>query len=441
MLTKADNASHRLGHVEIQREVYENGAVLLSNQVRESETIAISGTIKAGAICDQPGKFGTAELASRLLSRGTRSMSGAQISQKIEEAGATLSFDNRDESVGFTSRCYTGVLGEVLAILGECLMHPTFPENEIALAKNEIIAEIKAEEDDTRSMASRRLAEMVFGRNAPYGRDTLGRPDELKEISAAELADFHEENYSPSKLIIAITGGYDFDALRTEIERVFSNWGKKGSGKLPYYAETEIRPGNTIISMKHKTQVDLAFGTRSVPRSSHDYYPLNLGNLILGRLGLYGRLGKNVREERGLAYYSFSTLQSKLFSGLFAVFAGVNPSNLIEAREAILDEVRKIATEPISPQELETAKRNSLGALSISLDTSIERVAILHDIEYHNLGLDYLERIPSILEHVSSEEILTSFQKYVDVDQLSSVMAGPVSEEILQKLPSSASSI
>lgn len=426
-----------LATVNLRREVFENGITFLSNEVRESETVAISGSIKAGTMRDSPGSFGGAELVSRLLMRGTKSLSGAQISQRIEGSGATLSFENRDESVNFSGRCYYGVLDLVLEIIGGCLMTPTFPEKELVLVKNEVLSEIKAEEDDTRSTAYRRLAELVFGRDEIYGRNPLGTPEELKLLKSEDLVRFHQDNYSPHGLIIAMTGGYKFDSARSSLDRIFSRWSGEGKNKI-YNNETleRIRPKTSAVKMKHKTQVDLAMGTKAVPRSSRDYYPLNLGNLILGRLGLYGRLGKNIREERGLAYYSFSTLQAKLFSGIFAVFAGVNPSNVEKAAEGIFEEISKIDSEPIPQKELETVKRNSLGSLSISLDTSVERVNVLHDIEYNGLGLDYLERYPAILEHISSEEILSSFQKYVKLDQLSVGASGPIDDGRLAMISS-----
>ncbi len=430
----SEEKTKKFGGLEMKRELFENGIALLSNAVGESETVAISGSIKADTICEQSGASGTAELVSRLLMRGTRALSAGQISQKIEEAGATLSFENRDESVNFSSRCYYGVLDDVLEIIGECLMKPSFPDNEITLARNEILSEIKAEEDDTRSTAYRRLMELVFGRETPYGRDPLGRPEELKRLRSEDLARFHRENYVPDRLVIAMTGGYDFDLVRTKIDKIFSGWKNAGSDKFSYRETGDVPPSSSAVEMKHKTQVDLAIGTKAVSRSSPDYYPLNLGNLVLGRLGLYGRLGKNVREDRGLAYYSFSTLQSRLFSGFFAAFAGVNPSNVSKAIEGIFEELTKITSEPIPQKELETAKKNSLGSLSISLDTSVERVAILHDIEYNGLGLDYLERYPAILDRISSEEILGCFQKYVKLDRMSMVAAGPVDDRALVPL-------
>ena len=186
--------------------------------------------------------------------------------------------------------------------------------------------------------------------------------------------------------------------------------------------------------MNHKSQVDLALGTIGVPRASPQYYSLNLGNLILGRLGLYGRLGKNVREEKGVAYYSYSILQAKLYGGQFGIFAGVNPKNVEKALLGIVQEVDRITAESISGKELETAKRNLLGSLLLSLDTSAERVGILHDIAYFNLGLDYLERYPSILGAVTSDQVLKDCTQFMSLDHLSLVAAGPWQDSQL-KLP------
>ena len=221
--------------------------------------------------------------------------------------------------------------------------------------------------------------------------------------------------------------------MREKLESIFSNWNSGKKSKKISYHETETNsPEISAVDLKHKSQVDLAIGTKAVPRSSQYYYSLNLGNLVLGRLGLYGRLGKNIREDRGLAYYCFSALQAKLYSGFFGIFAGVNPANLDKAVEGIMEEITKITTQSITEKELETAKRNLIGSLSISLDTSSERVGIIHDIEYYNLGLDYLERYPGILEGISGEEILRSFQKFASPDKLSMVAAGPVENKNLR---------
>src|ERR1700730_14946959 len=119
--------------IELNQVKLQNGLTLVSNEVQYSETVAISGSIKSGAICDTAGSFGAAELVARLLTRGTSKKSASEISQSIEELGATLSFENRDETVSFSARCYYGVLDQILDLISECLTEPSFPENEVSL--------------------------------------------------------------------------------------------------------------------------------------------------------------------------------------------------------------------------------------------------------------------------------------------------------------------
>lgn len=413
-------------YVETKREKYENGLVVVSNETTDTETVAISGSIRAGAIFDEEGKFGAAELTSKLLTRGTKAHTAGEVSQIIEEAGATLQFTNRDESVSFSGRCYQGALGDLFGVIRECLMDPVFPEEEVERARAEIISEIKSDQDDTRATSYKRLMQLLYGKNEPYGRDPLGREDDLEQLTRQDLKLFHEKNYSPSGMVLAVTGKYSFGDLKTLIERLFSGWPREDSSGRAYSEPDPFGAQIFLEEMGHKSQVDLALGAKAVPRESSSFYPLTLGNLVLGRMGLYGRLGKNVRDEKGLAYYCFSSLQAKLYSGNIGIYAGVNPKNIEKAIEGVAQEILRISSEVISEKEIETAKKNLVGALSVSLDTSFERVNLLHDIEYYNLGLDYIERYPAILSGINSSAVLREFQRYLDPDKISLAASGPI---------------
>jgi zinc protease len=406
--------------------------VLLGNEDQSIDSVAIAGSLRAGAVCDHVGKLGSAELTSRLLSRGTRNRPAHEISQMIEELGATLQFSNYDEVVSFTGRCYSGALRDLLNIISICLKEPSFPEEEMEKARGEILAEIKAEEDETRSVAFRELLGLIYGKEAPYGRDTLGKTEDLMRLTPDDLRQFYGKNYNPSTAIFAITGNFDFDLVRGDMQRLFSDWEDFASEKLaePGFAKSGVK----TVRMAHKSQVDIALGSGAVLRSSPSYYSLSLGNLVLGRMGLYGRLGQSVREEKGLAYYSFSLLQAKLNSGYLAIMAGVNPKNVETAVEAIGREIEKITSSEISEEELANAKKNAAGSLSISLDASSERVGVMHDIEYFGLGPDYLERYPSILQSVEREDVLKVFSSTLKPESISLAVAGPISGREI-KLP------
>ncbi len=183
------------------------------------------------------------------------------------------------------------------------------------------------------------------------------------------------------------------------------------------------------ISMSYKSQADIAMGFRTVSRKSSEFYPFALGNLILGQIGLYGRLGKNVREEKVLAYYSFSSLVAKTHAGHIALYSGVNPKNVQAAIEGISDEIVRIQGEPIGEEELANGKRNAIGSLSISLDTSFERVGTIHEMEYYSLGGSrYFEEYEEKIDGVTAEDIRGEFSKYADASRIFMAVVGPLKE-------------
>lgn len=421
--------------IEIKSQTLDNGLVFSGNESMETDSIALTGSIKAGAIYDKLGKFGTAEFVSRLLTRGTRSnVTSPALSERIEAMGATVQFTNEDERVRFRARCHSSNIREMIKILAECLMTPLFSPDQVELTKAEIISNIEEERDDTRTIAHRQLMSLVYGEGKPFGRNSMGEVKDIKTISREDILNFYNENYAPNTTLIVATGRFVFSDLLSQIDRELGNWNAKSKANPVVSPENISSYGIAgvpkIISMNYKNQVDIAIGMRGVARKSDQYYALSLGNLLLGQIGLYGRLGKNVREEKGVAYYSFSSLVARSLSGHIAIYAGVNPKNTNTAIEGIAEELSRIQFEEIAEEEMTTGKRNALGSLSISLDTSFERVGIVHEIEYYDLGgSKYFEEFENRITSVTSGQVLKAFAEFASPSHMSMALAGPVQND------------
>lgn len=420
-----------ISSIELLHTTLSNGIRIIANPNSSGASVALTGSIKAGTMFDPPFGYGTAELVSRLLVRGTRKHSGDTISQRIEETGATLEFSNYDEIVSFSGRCHVDHLSRLLEIASDCIIEPSFIDEEVRKTKAEIFSDLEAERDETRTMAYKGLMELEYGRDKPYGKNSLGVFEDVERLNSEHARKFHEEYYNPNSMILAATGRFDFDYLVSQVESAFGSWNKNSDRTRIEFGEIDTpKPSTRSIRMDHKSQVDVALGARAVPRKSKEFYPLNLGNLMLGRIGLYGRLGKSVRDEKGLAYYCYSILSAKLFAGHIAVLAGVNPKNLDSALQEILKQIAKMSSEPLTKDEVERGKKNLRGALSIALESSVERVNLMHEIEYHSLGLDFFEKYPTLIESVTAEESLESFATYFKTRDVSIVVAGPVGEKV-----------
>ncbi len=406
------------------RSVLDNGAVLVSQALPSNPFIAFRGSVPAGTAAEGEDR-GVAEFASRLLLGGTRRTSAAKLSDRLEGIGATLEFHNSQELLVFSGRCTRETVAETIRILVECLDQPAFPAREVERVRGELLNDLRIEDDDPRQRAFRELAGIVFPKDHPYGRDPKGGAERIRRIRRPDLAAYQEAHVGPDGLILAITGDVDRhlieSAVATPLARFRGDAEPTRTPPPPLY-----KPRSAAIPMPHKSQADIVVGAPAVPRRHEDYYALLLANLLFGRIGLFGRLGKNLRDEQGLAYYAFSSLDARSVGGMWSINVGVNPSNLTRAVEGIRVEMDRLRSEPFSGQEVADGKDNQVGSLVVSLERNAEVAAELHRMEHYGLGMDFLERYGELIQSLSDGLVREIAAKYFDPAVSSMVLAGPI---------------
>ena len=183
---------------------------------------------------------------------------------------------------------------------------------------------------------------------------------------------------------------------------------------------------NTVFKfVQGKTQNDIVLGFPSLRRRDPDYYAFDLMNLLLGRIGLMGRLGKTVRDEQGLAYYAGSSFEAGLGAGPWAVRAGVNPENVQKAIDSIKHEIERMRTEPIPEAELEGGKRYMTGVQPLRLETSDGISRAILEMELYNLGFDYISRFPSIINALTPQSVADVANEHLSSENYVAAIAGP----------------
>ncbi len=406
------------------RSVLDNGAVLVSQALPSNPFIAFRGSVPAGMAAEGPD-HGVAEFASRLLLGGTRRTAAAKLSDRLEGIGATLEFHNSLELLVFSGRCTRDTAEETIRILVECLAQPAFPPKEVERVRGELLNDERIEQDDPRQRAYRELARIVFPRGHPYGRDPKGGAERIRQIKRADLVAFHEAHVGPEGLILAITGDVDRRLIESAVATPLARF-HGGAEPVRPPLPPPYKPRTAAIPMPHKSQADIIVGAPAVPRRDREYYPLLLANLLFGRIGLFGRLGRQLRDELGLAYYAFSSLDARSVGGMWSISVGVNPSNLTRAVEGIRGEMARLRSEPFATQEINDGKDNQVGSLVVSLERNAEVAAELHRMEHYGLGMDFLERYAEIIQGLSDDGIRAAAAKYFDPAVSSMVLAGPI---------------
>jgi zinc protease len=228
-------------------------------------------------------------------------------------------------------------------------------------------------------------------------------------------------------MVLAVVGAVRAEAARAAVEQALGNWVHPGQVLPPKVAEasplTTLRREDKTLA--GKSQCDLVLGVPGPARTDPDYLPAALGNSVLGRFGLYGRVGDAVRENAGLAYYAYSSLSGGHGPGPWSVVAGVNPANVERAVELIRGEIGRFVTRRVSAAELQENQAHFIGRLPLQLEANEGVAGSLVNIEQFDLGLDYYLEYPGRVAAITREAILAAARRFLSPDRLAIAVAGP----------------
>jgi len=402
-----------------------NGIVVLARANYHSPSVSISGYLPAGSLFDRDATLGLADFTASALMRGTNTYTFTEMYEKLEAVGAGLGFSGGTHTTGFSGRSLVEDLPMLLSLLADTLRYPTFPAKQVEKLRAALLTNLDLQMQDSRDRAGLAFDEVVYP-NHPYGRPDEGWPETVQRIRRGDLRNFHRKHYGPRGLVIAMVGGVDPERATEMVETALGDWHNPGQPEPPILPEWQplIERRDVRILMPDKHQTDLMIGTAGPRRASEDFLPAAIGNHILGVFGLMGRLGEVLREQAGLAYYVYSSLGSSTGPGAWLAAAGVDPKDVSRAIDMILGEIHRFVTEMVSQEELEDVQSNLIGSQPLSLESNIGVASLLLHLERHQLGLDYLQRYPGLVNAVTPEQILAAASRYLQPDRLAVVAAG-----------------
>jgi zinc protease len=417
------------GPESIHRYILDNGITVLVYENFAAESVVIDGLVRAGALGEPVEKSGLASFTAEMLMRGTEKRSFDDIYEAIESIGADLDFSSGRHVTEFSTRSLAEDLDLMLDLLAESLRRPTFPTEQIEPVQGETMASLHIRANDTRYRAGRAFREMLYP-DHPYGRGIDGTLETVAAMTAEDMTDFHRRYYGTEGMIITLVGAVKHQDALEKVKAAFGDW-QPAHEQLPPLPDVE-RPAETLrthVDMPEKTQSDIILGLPGPLRSAPDYLEASMANTVLGVFGMMGRLGQNVRESQGLAYYVYSRLQGGLGAAPWFVSTGVSPDKVQQAIDSILVEVDRIINEPIPEEELADSQAYRTGTLPVSLETNDGLATIISDIELYDLGLDYLQKLPDKINAMTPETVQAAAKKYLSTEQIAVAVAGPMKKE------------
>jgi zinc protease len=414
------------GPDDIQREELANGIVVLARENFASPSIVFSGYLPAGGLFDPEGKEGLAGLTASALMRGTQKREFNEIYQSIESIGASLSIGAGTHFASFRGKSLAADLPLLLDLLAESLQFPSFPQANVEQLRAEKLTGISLRDQNTRARADMAFDELTYA-DHPYRRASDGYRETVSELTPEDLRQFHQAHFGPGGLVISIVGAIKRQEAVAAVEAALGGW-QAGAAAAVLDIPDAKAPAKLLrqnIAMTDKTQADIVLGAPGPRRAHPQYLAASLGNNVLGRFGLMGRLGDSIREQAGLAYYAYSSLGGGLGPSPWRVMAGVNPENVEKAIDLSRQELRRFTQELVTEQELFDVQSNYIGRLPLQLEANEGVAGSLIHVERHGLGLDYYRRYPGLIEAVTRESILQVASEFLHPDHLAVAVAGP----------------
>lgn len=403
-----------------------NGITVLVYENHASPSVVVRGHLRAGSLFDPPNQLGLAAFTADTVERGTTSRSFQDIAIATEDVGASVGLGAGVHLAGFYAKGLSEDLKLLLDILSDILLHPTFPRGEIEKVRGEILTSIREREDSTQAMAHLAFRRLAFP-NHPYGRDSLGTLESITAIRRKDLLGFYQRYYRPEGMQVAVVGDVKAASAVASIKKALGAW--RVAGAPPAFVIPPAKPLKKIqrarVKMKAKVQSDIVLGAPALPRTHPDFLAAEMADVVIGEFGMMGRMGDNVRDRLGLAYYARTQLESAPGPGAWTAYAGVNPQNIEKALEAMLFEMKRLKTEPVAASELDDAKDYVTGSQPLRLESNDGLAGVMLDMEFYGLGLDYLQRLPGLVRAITPEQVQAAAQKYLSTENYALAVAGP----------------
>ena len=410
----------------IQRREYPNGMIVLVKENFSSPVVVIDGVLNFGSVDVMRKQAGLASFTADLVMRGTQRRTFQQIYEEIESVGASVDVSAGLNRSGFGSKSLADDLPRVIDILADVLQHPTFPEVEIEKVRGEILTDLEERTNDTQRMASLTFRELLYPASHPYSISGSGYVETVTPLKRDDLERFYREHVGAQGMITTIVGAVKAEDAFRMWEDAFGNWAGAVSQRAPLPDAPRLtQPRRKAVTVAGKTQSDLVLGFVGPARAAPDFMSAALCNSILGRFGLYGRLGEKVREKGGMAYYSYSSLEGGLGPGAWSVVAGVKPSNVDRAVSLIQGEIKRICDTKAPAKELADNKAFITGSLPLRLETNDGVADQITNMEMYGLGLDYLQKYVGMIDAITAAQVRSAAQAYLDADAYALAVAGP----------------
>ena len=407
------------------------GAKAYLVQTKALPMVDIEVSIDAGDRYDPAGKNGLADMTASLMNYGARGNKGvlteAQIADEIADLGANIGLSVGDERAVLRIRSLSrqDLRERAVQLAATMLSAPTYDPKIVEREKQRTITNLREAETKPEFVLDKRFKKLVYGSYPLANTPTV---KSVAAVSAADLVQFHKQFYRGDRMIVSIVGDVDRAQANQIVQALLNQIPESGApiAKLPELVRSPVEPldQREIQIPFDSQQAHIAMGMTAVTRNNPDYFPLMVGNYVLGGGGFVSRLMTEVREKRGLAYSVFSYFAPGKSTGIFQAGLQTKSDQGALALEVMSSTIAQFIADGPTPSELAAAKANLMNGYPLRIDNNRKLLDNVSSITWNDLPLDTMEVWTKQVEAVTLEQVKDAFQKYLAMDRMKIVMLG-----------------
>jgi zinc protease len=402
-----------------------NGADLIVSEKHDLPLVSFSITFLGGSNqFDAPEKTGIGSLVASMMSEGTKTKDGDALSNALQLLGTTVNTSIAGETGSMSFLATTGKFQPTLDLLADMLVNSTFPGDALERLRAQRIVALNQAKDRTTAIAGVVFPKVLFGQAHPYGLSTT--EGTMRAITRDEVIAYHKAYFRPGRAIVTVVGDVNAATVKTVIEKALAGWPSGGEKPAFSYPRVPDRGATTIyvVDKPGAAQSTFALGNPGPPRTTPDYFALQVMNRILGGQ-FQSRLNANIREEKGYSYGVSSAFAFGKGPGPFRTGGDIVTAKTDAALIEFMKELRGIAgTRPITEDELATAKDGLIQRLPDQFASVNATNAALTTIFVQALPEDYYQQYARNVSTITKEDVVRVAKQYIDLDHLAIVIVG-----------------
>ncbi len=422
-----------LAILPIQHWQTSNGARVYFVENRDIPMLDLSIDFAGGSGFDRAEKPGVASMTNRIMRLGAEGMTEDEIASKTADVGAGISGRLDSDRAGLSMRTLSSRAEreQALEVYTRILHKPLFPQQAFDREKTRLIGALKESDIQPGTIAGLTFNRLMYGTH-PYALRASGDVESVGKITRDDLTAFYRRHYVARNAVVAIMGDLSRDEANAIAERVTTGLpqAQVQGEAAPVLPPVDAKPEKvTRLIAHHASQSHILIGTIGIARGDPDYFPLFVGNYVLGGGGFASRINDEVRQKRGLAYSSSSYFSPLAQKGSFVISMQTRKDQAQEALDVTMKTLRDFVANGPTVKELADAKTNLVGGFPLRIDNNRKIHEYLAVIGFYKLPLTYLDEFIGNVERVTLADIKRAFAARVDPEKLITVVVGSEASE------------